>query len=273
MALIPPEIQAHYLQGRESERLSNQWGELERIRTQSILARNLPSEPAVVLDVGGGAGAYAIPLSQQGYEVHLVDPVELHLEQARSFGESAGVRLASITQGEARELNFAAGSADAVLLLGPLYHLAERADRLQALDEARRVLKPNGVLFAASISRFASLIDGLSRGFFHDPEFRKIVEADLARGLHLNPTSEHGYFTTAYFHRPEEFAAEVRGAGFGDVQILAIEGPAWSTALFREIWDDTAQRQKLLEFLTLIEREPSIQGASAHVMAVARRQD
>jgi ubiquinone/menaquinone biosynthesis C-methylase UbiE len=273
MALIPQEIQEHYLQGRESERLSNQWGELERIRTQSILARNLPSAPAVILDVGGGAGAYAIPLAQQGYEVHLVDPVELHLEQARSFGENAGVSLASITKGEARELDFAASSADAVLLLGPLYHLAERADRLRALGEARRVLRPNGVLFAASISRFASLIDGLSRGFFHDPEFRKIVEADLARGLHLNPTKQHAYFTTAYFHRPEEFAAEVGGAGFGGVQILAIEGPAWSTALFRETWNDTAQRQKLLEFLTLIEREPSIQGASAHVMAVARRQD
>jgi ubiquinone/menaquinone biosynthesis C-methylase UbiE len=273
MALIPKEIQAHYLQGRESERLSNQWGELERLRTESILARNLPAAPAVILDVGGGAGAYAFPLALLGYEVHLVDPVELHLEQARSYGEQSGLRLASITQGEARGLDFAAGSADAVLLLGPLYHLAERADRLQALGEARRVLRPKGVLFAASISRFASLIDGLSRGFFHDAEFRKIVEADLAHGLHLNPTSQHAYFTTAYFHRPEEFAAEVGGAGFGDVQILAIEGPAWSTALFRETWNDTAQRQKLLEFLALIEREPSIQGASAHVMAVARRED
>ena len=83
MELLPKEIEAHYLQGGESERLSNEWGELERLRTQTILARYLPSAPAVILDVGGGAGAYAFPLAKQGYEVHLIDPVELHLEQAR----------------------------------------------------------------------------------------------------------------------------------------------------------------------------------------------
>jgi ubiquinone/menaquinone biosynthesis C-methylase UbiE len=109
------------------------------------------------------------------------------LGQARSYAKASGVTLASITQGDARQLDFPAGSADAALLLGPLYHLVERPDRLQALLEARRVLRPRGVLFAASISRFASLIDGLSRGFFQDAEFRKIVEADLTYGLHRNP--------------------------------------------------------------------------------------
>jgi ubiquinone/menaquinone biosynthesis C-methylase UbiE len=271
MGLIPKEIEAHYLQGGESERLSNEWGELEQLRTQAILARHLPSAPAVILDVGGGAGAYAFPLAKQGYEVHLIEPVELHLEQARSYAEASGVTLASITQGDARQLDFPASSADAVLLLGPLYHLVERSDRLQALLEARRVLRPRSVLFAASISRFASLIDGLSRGFFQDADFRKIVEADLTHGLHSNPTNHPEYFTTAYFHRPEEFAAEVSGAGFGDIQMLAIEGPAWSTTLFREAWNDAVQRQRFLEFLSLIEGEPSIQGASAHVMAVASR--
>jgi ubiquinone/menaquinone biosynthesis C-methylase UbiE len=271
MGLIPKEIEAHYLEGGESERLSNEWGELERLRTEAILARHLPPAPAVILDVGGGPGAYAFPLAKQGYEVHLVDPVELHLEQARSYAETSGIPLASITQGDARQLDFPASGADAVLLLGPLYHLAERSDRLQALLEARRVLKPRSVLFAASISRFASLIDGLSRGFFKDAGFRSIIEADLTHGLHRNPTNHAAYFTTAYFHRPEEFATEVRGAGFGDIQTLAIEGPAWSTAQFRDVWNDVAQRQKLLEFLSLIEGEPSIQGASAHVMAVAFR--
>ena len=164
MGLIPKEIEAHYLQGGESQRLSNEWGELERLRTLEILARHLPSAPAVIVDVGGGAGAYAFPLAKQGYEIHLIDPVELHLEQARSYARKSGVTLASVTQGDARQLDFPASSADAVLLLGPLYHLVERSDRLLALLEARRILRPRGFLFAASISRFASLIDGLSRG-------------------------------------------------------------------------------------------------------------
>jgi len=268
---VPKEIEAHYMRGGESERLSNEWGELEQLRTQTILARHLPSAPAAILDIGGGAGAYAVPLAKQGYEVHLIDPVELHLEQARSYAEASGIKLASITQGDASHLDFPECSADAVLLLGPLYHLVERSERMQALLEARRILKPRSVLFAASISRFASLIDGLSRGFFQDGEFRKIVEADLTHGLHRNPTDNPAYFTTAYFHRPEELAAEVGGAGFGDIQILAIEGPAWSTAQFREVWSDAAQRRALLEYLSLIEGESSIQGASAHVVAVAFR--
>jgi ubiquinone/menaquinone biosynthesis C-methylase UbiE len=273
MERIPEDIEAHYREGGESERLSNEWGELERLRTETILARHLPPPPAVVLDVGGGAGAYAFPLAKQGYEVHLIDPVELHLEQARSYGRASGITLASMTQGDARQLGFPASSADAVLMLGPLYHLVERSDRLQALVEARRVLKPRSVFFAASISRFASLLDGLSRGFIQDAEFRKIVEADLTHGVHRNPTNQPAYFTTAYFHRPEEFAAEVGSAGFGNIGMLAIEGPAWSTTHFRDVWNDPAQRQKLLEFLSLIEGEPSIQGASAHVMAVAFQPD
>ena len=270
MSLIPKEIEEHYLQSKESERLSGERGELERLRTQAILARNLPPAPAVIFDVGGGAGIYAFPLAKQGYQVHLIDPVELHLEQARSYAATSGVTLASIARGDARHLDIRSGNADAVLLLGPLYHLVDHSDHLQALREALRILKPRGVLFAASISRFASLIDGLASGFFRDEEFRRIIVADLASGQHRNPMSHPAYFTTAYFHRPEELAAELRDAGFSDVQILAVEGPAWSAALFGEAWDNPAQRQSLMEFLSLIEREPSVQGASAHLMGVAR---
>jgi ubiquinone/menaquinone biosynthesis C-methylase UbiE len=271
LSLILKEIEDHYLQGAEDGRLAAAQGELERLRTQEILGRLLPPAPATIFDLGGATGVYAFPLAEQGYRVHLIDPVELHLGQARARSTSSGVELASIALGDARELNVSTGVADAVLLLGPLYHLVENSDRLRALREARRILKPGGLLFAAAISRFASLIDGLSTGAFQDERFRKIVAADLASGQHRNPTNNPAYFTTAYFHRPEELASEVREAGFDNVRVLAIEGPAWSAANFRQAWDNSQQRRELLQFLSLVEEEPSILGASAHLLAVAHR--
>jgi ubiquinone/menaquinone biosynthesis C-methylase UbiE len=271
MTLLPEEIESHYQQAKESERLSRDRGEFERPRTQNILARNLPPVPATVLDIGGAAGVYAFPLAKQGYGVHLIDPVELHLNQPRDYALSSGVMLKSTSHGDARRLDIPSGTADAILLLGPLYHLVECSDRLKALREAHRLLKPGGVLFAAAISRFASLMDGLASGFFQDAEFRKIVAADLASGQHRNPTGNPYYFTTSYFHRPEDLADEVRSAGFDDVETLAIEGPAWIATRFPDSWNEPAQRQNLMDFLSLIEREPSVKGASAHFMALAHR--
>lgn len=269
--MLPEDIEQYYLRGRESARLAEQRGELERLRTQTILARELPPPPAVILDVGGAAGVYAFPLAEQGYKVHLIDPVELHLEQARSASHAAAAGLASITRGEAGQLDFPSASADAVLLLGPLYHLVEETDRQRALREAWRVLKPGGVVVAAAISRFASLIDGLSSDFFQDARFRAIVAADLSSGQHRNPGNHPEFFTTAYFHRPAELEAEVCAAGFGEARALAVEGPAWNAVRFREVWADPAQRKDLLEFLSRIESEASIMGASAHLVVVARR--
>ena len=102
-------------------------------------------------------------------------------------------------RGDARHLDVPSRSADVVLLLGPLYHLVEHSDRLAVLREVHRILTPRGVLFAAAISRFASLIDGLASGFFRDAEFRKIVAEDIASGQHRNPTNHPAYFTTATF--------------------------------------------------------------------------
>jgi ubiquinone/menaquinone biosynthesis C-methylase UbiE len=271
MSLIRKEIQKHYSEVQESERLLSGVGELERLRTEAILAAHLPPPPAVIYDVGGAAGVYAFPLAERGYTVHLIDPVELHLEQARSRASSSGVALASINLGDALLLSAPSLTADAVLLFGPLYHLVEASERLEAIRESFRILKPGGVLFAAAISRFASLIDGSASGFFQDPEFRKIVAADLATGQHRNPTGHPEYFTTSYFHRPEELESEISEAGYQNVRVLAVEGPVWSAARFSQAWKDETQRKALLEFLALIEQEPSIRGASAHLLAVAER--
>src|SRR5580704_4826222 len=116
MSLIAKEIEEHYRQSRESERLTGPLGELERLRTQAILARHLPAAPAVICDVGGAAGVYAFPLARHGHQVHLIDPVEVHLEQARLHAAASGIQLVSITQGDARRLELPSGAADAVLL-------------------------------------------------------------------------------------------------------------------------------------------------------------
>jgi SAM-dependent methyltransferase len=148
--------------------------------------------------------------------------------------------------------------------------LIDYDDRIAALLEAHRVLRPGGWLFAAAISRFASLHDGLVRGFLADPEFEAIVERDLAEGVHLNRSGHPGWFTTAYFHRPDEFVVEVEAAGFVVEALLAIEGPA--SLIDEAEWLADGQRQEvLLRAIRRVEAEPSLLGASSHLFAAARR--
>lgn len=268
----PDEVLGYYALGGERGRLEEGYFPLERARTQELVERHLPSPPGVVLDVGGAAGAYAFWLAGRGYEVHLVDPVPLHVEQAgeESRGRETG-RLASTRVGDARKLDFAEASAHAILLLGPLYHLTERHDRLQALAEARRVLRPGGLVFAAAISRFASLLDGLRGEVFDHDAFARIVERDLADGQHHNETGIAAFFTTAFFHEPGELAAEVREAGLDLAGLFAVEGPGALLPDFRRRWDDPASRERLLDLVRRIEREPALLGVSPHLLAVGRR--
>ena len=268
----PDEVLGYYARGGESERLEEAYFPLERARTEELVRRHLPPPPGVVLDVGGAAGAYALWLADAGYEVHLVDPVPLHVSQAEEASRSrSDRRLASTRLGDARRLGFPDGAADAVLMLGPLYHLTDRADRLAALREARRVLRPEGLVFAAAISRFASLLDGLRGAVFEHDAFAAIVEQDLGNGQHRNDTGRPEFFTTAFFHLPRELEAEVRQAAFTVAGVFAVEGPGAHVPEFSKRWADPAARTRLLDLVRRVEREPSLLGASPHLLAVGRR--
>ena len=253
----------------EGSRLDTGWFQLERARSKELIQRYLPPPPGTVIDAGGGAGVYACWLASLGYQVHLIDPVARHVEQARAASSKQPDQpLASAEVGDARQLPHADHSADAVLLLGPLYHLVERDDRIACLREAYRVLRPGGLVWGAGISHFASLLDSLTHGFFDDPQFAPILARDLEDGQHRNPTGNPLYFTDAFFHRPGELSREVQAAGFQTLEVLPIEGPGWLARDFDRLWADPIQRDRLLTAVRKMEREPSVLGASSHIMAI-----
>jgi hypothetical protein len=122
----------------------------------------------------------------------------------------------------------------------------------------------------AAISRYASALDGLARKVL-DPAFLRIRDQDLSDGQHRNPTDTLNYFTTAYFHRPEDLRAELEEAGFSAVEVMGVEGVAWMFADFESRWADEALRQDILNVARAVEAEPSIVGVSAHLLGIGRK--
>ncbi len=269
---FPNEITRYYQEVAEEDRLAAGPSQLEFARTKELVLRYLLPPPATILDVGGAAGAYALWLTEKGYQVHLIDPVPRLVEEARRRSEASPNRICTCQLGDARHLTFNDGIADGVLLLGPLYHLTDREERLRALREAYRVLRPGGVMFAAAISRYASALDGVARDLFADRRFAAIVQQDLEQGQHRNETDQWDYFTTAYFHRPEELQVEVVSAGFNCQGVFGLEGPGWILSDFDQRWADARKREDLLRVARALEKEASIVGISAHLLAVGTKE-
>jgi ubiquinone/menaquinone biosynthesis C-methylase UbiE len=265
------DIVAYYDRAPEESRLSTGTSRLEEARTRELILRHAPPPPAEVLDVGGAAGVYAFWLAELGYDVRLIDAAPRLIDVARARNASASKKLLSCEVGDARALTAPDKSADVVLLLGPLYHLVDRDDRLTALGEAKRVLRDGGVLFAAAISRWASTLDGLSRDLLLETDFRAIMERDLRDGRHQNPSGRIDYFTTAYFHRPDELRDEVDSAGFGVDALYGIEGPSWILPDFDDRWKDDDRREIIMQVARKLESEEAMLGCSAHLLAVGRK--
>ncbi len=268
----PDEILDHYqrVQDEDDRLRSGPDGTMEAIRTLELLGRHLPAPPARILDVGGGPGFYARRMTAAGYEVHLIDPVPLHVAKA-TLPDADLAPPASAGLGDARMLAHPDGTFDAVLLLGPLYHLTDRADRMTALGEARRVLRRGGVVAAAGISRYVSAIDGLDRGLADDPAFAELMRRDLEEGQHRNETGNPEYFTTAFFHHPGELQGELVEAGFDGVAVFAVEGISWAAPDLAERLADPDRREVVLDIVRRTESEPALLGASPHLLAIGRR--
>lgn len=254
----------------EVDRLGQHVFQLEKVRTQEIILRYLKPSMTIA-DIGGATGAYSFWLHDMGYKVHLLDAAEFHIEAAIKISISENKPLASISLGDARKLPYDGEQFDMVLLFGPLYHLQQKEDRIKAISEAKRVLKNDGLLLAATISRYASLFDGFWQGFIDDPAFENILKQDLEDGNHFNPVNHPMYFTDAHFHTQKEIEEEFSAAGFSKYNVIAIEGFGWLTPDFSEKWKDEDSRNKMIKYIKQTESDLVMIDISAHVMTIAKK--
>lgn len=259
-------MRAHYEQGNERDRLASAKGVLELERTKEILQRRLPSAPAAVADIGGGPGRYSLWLAEQGHTVQHRDLMDLHVEQLRASGGPA-IRTAV---GDARNLDLPDSSVDAVLLLGPLYHLPERDDRVQALKEARRIVRAGGPVFVAAISRWAPRLDGIlqERLYEHIPEVLALLP-DVERTGYLPPVVPGGF--VGYTHRPDDLVDELVLAGLRVDDVVGVEGLPLAEADLETRVGEPPAWHVLLDAARAIERVPELLGLSPHLIATATR--
>ena len=262
-------VEAHY--DRDPQR---EWERLERHRTEFAvtclaLDEHLPSPPGLVLDVGAGPGRYALYLTRRGYHVTLVDLSLRCLELALEKAAEAGIYLPSPIQANATTLPAEYSEQyDAVLLMGPLYHLLTAADRLAAVREAYRVLRPGGYIFAAFTTRFAPLRDvGIHSPQWileHPERFRTLIDEGL------NPAHESSAFPDSYFTHPAEVVPFMEAGGFTTRDLLGCEGIVAGheeavNALEGEAWAAWVSLNYRLG------HEPSLYGAADHLLYVGTR--
>ncbi|MFI1182503.1 class I SAM-dependent methyltransferase [Streptomyces sp. NPDC020799] len=266
-----PRVIAHYETHDQTDRLLvPAAGRLELLRTQELLRRHLPETPARIIDVGGGPGTHARWLADDGHTVHLVDPVPKHLAQAAEYADC------STELGDARALTAEDDAYDCALLLGPLYHLPDRADRIAALHEARRVVRPGGVIAAAVINRWALLLDYGTANSLTEPTIRERLHVRLRSGYLSEPDNDPtGLFTATYFHTSGELHDEITDAGLSLTAIYGIEGPAW--AIIKSIERHTGQSvtgtalfEAAVAEAQLSEAHPELIDMSAHLLAVVQ---
>lgn len=262
-------ISTHYDRHPELDRFNSAHGALEYARSKEIIGRYLPQETADILDVGGGTGAYSFWLAQLGHRVTFVDLSEVQVASVEGRNKEVEHKLVSIQQGNVVSMSFESESFDLVLNMGPMYHLP-KAQRREALNEISRVLRKNGTLISAYISRFAALMDGYKKEWISDPQYNALAVGDLKLGVHRSPDDDK-YFTLAYLSRPDDVAPELEVCGYRMQELLAVEGFFWTYPHLSSFVDDKEKFERLLEHARMLEKESSVIGTSAHLLSVATK--
>jgi SAM-dependent methyltransferase len=260
---------------REWERLRNpDDGFMEYAITRKMLSKYLKPKSRI-LDIGGGPGRYAMWLAHHHHHVVLADLSPELLAVARvklsEAGETANVE--EIVQADACDLSrWPDNSFDAVLSMGPLYHLIDANDRIKALSELLRVLRSDGVAFVALMPRYAFLRRTLAmpdeRRHLLQPEF---VANILEKGEFINDIP--GRFTNGYGVRPAEVSPFFEKHGFKTLTLMAAEGIAGNLQrILSELeQNDPATYQTALDMILITANDPAILGMANHLLYIGKK--
>ncbi|MEU2061847.1 methyltransferase domain-containing protein [Streptomyces sp. NPDC013455] len=261
-------VSRHYESFSEGPRLrKSRVRRLEYDTTLHVLDGHL-SPRSAVLELGAGHGAYSFRLARQGHRVTATDLVDVNVDAMRALAkEEEGLDSVDIRRADATSLDdFTDGAYDAVLCLGPFYHLRTRALRRRCLLECRRVVRDGGTVAVSYINRVFAVNYLLRNG--------KPLTADQYASL-TDPDDQRvdypdEFFNVTHFSTQEAVEAELRAAGLEIVEHAGTDGACGFFPETLEELDERAYLEYRAYHLATCS-QPSQRGASSHCLVVARK--
>lgn len=250
-------IERHYNKHPEDLRLQRRHGIVEFETTMYHLHRFLHPGQSI-LDIGAGTGRYTSALMAEGYQCKAVELVRRNIEVFLKREPTADV-----VQGDARNMPFLPShTADVTLLLGPLYHLIGDDEKLRALNEAKRVTRPGGVIFVAYLMNEYSILSYC----FDEERISGLMERGaVSSDFHIQsqPGELYDYI------RIEDIDRLNKAAGLERVTIFSPDGAAdYMRTRLNQMSDETFAR--FIEYQRCISERQDLIGAGSHVVDVVR---
>lgn len=268
--LISKELEAFYNQASEETRLDNGMGFFEFERIKSLIERHIKSPKITIVDVGGGTGKYSEWLAEKGHAVHLIEPVQKHIQLAEKRSNKLKNKF-TVTLGESKNLHLTDNSTDLVILHGPLYHLQKKEDRLATILEAKRILKNGGLILGFAINSSASTVAGLMQGLVHKKPFLDMCKTELTTGIHNAPKEFPWLLAEGFYHKPKQLKKEFSSQGLEILNLFAVEGIIWLDTEYFANMLHPQKKKTLLDLLKTTELDESVLSFSPHMMLVARK--
>jgi len=245
--LSKQDVVSFYETGTESDRLHGSgFPTLEFERARRMIMKLLPEAPISIADIGGGPGVYSGWMASLGHDVIMIEPVPEHIRLAKHIAKTGSAFRAVL--GDAMSLPMEDESVDFVVMFGPLYHLQDEADRLKALQEAWRVLRPGGKAIISALNRYVPFVQGIDMNLIDLPSYRQAVTGfgPTYQGSNHPRTPRAEWFEIAYGHSPSSLRNELETSGWTVDMVSGKEGPAWA---FRDEWPKRMRNADEMELM------------------------